>query len=87
MPHTLPPGVDNSVKDVHIPINRWCGARQQMLRPVGTISTAGIQRQVRVKLSGNKESDLTRKPGEGPEREKKTAASWGTGSVGKQTLC
>ena len=65
MPHTLPPSVDNLVKEVHIATKRWCSARQQMLRPVG------VQRQVRVKLSGNKESDLARKPGGGQKGRRK----------------
>lgn len=48
-----------------------------MICPLWTISTVGIQRQVRIKQSANKESDLTQTQ-KGLEREKKTVASWGT---------
>ena len=71
MPHIMPSDVDNLVNKVYTRIKRWCNTRQQMICPLGTIGTVGIQRQVREKQSANKESDLTHKPREGQKGRRK----------------
>lgn len=53
-----------------------------MLHSVWTVGFRGNT----VRLSRDKECDHL-ETWKGPEREKKAAASWGTGSVEKQALC